>query len=320
MDAQIVRQDEVSQWVRLLRDMLQGGKKLSDGEIKALAVYSTINKANPLAGEAYYMPGVGPVAGIILWRRKGQEQLDAESKQPGKYYFWCEYEPIEPEGEKFDSKKGDIAYRAVLHDSWTRTRLTQCIVETAVSMKDGLGCDLDTALAKAEEYAGKEPFWEGIGVVYGSETFSYEGRPEKFDRHERCMKRAEKLAIRKRFAGIQLQDAEIVDNGGNLMIEGEYRETDEPIPQPALPATPAKLKPREETKSEKETPVSKQKEGNVIQTFWEAVKSYGIDKETGIQISQEAGLDFELATEKLHATYKQTATQDAADDPIGNEI
>ena len=212
MDAQLVRQDEVARWVVLLRDMLQGGKKLSDGEIKALAVYSTINKANPLAGEAYYFPGVGPIAGIMLWRRKGQEQLDNESGHHGKYYFWCTFNPIVLEGTKFDANKGDIAYLATLRDSWTKSRHTTSIVETAVSMKDGLSCDLETALAKAEEYAGKEPTWEGIGVVYGREDF---GGIEKFERQERCMKRAEKLAIRKRFAGMSLQDAEldVYDNG-----------------------------------------------------------------------------------------------------------
>lgn len=97
----------------------------------------------------------------------------------------------------------------------------------------------------------------------------------------------------------------------------------ENIVKPALPATPAKLKPREETKSKKESETTPKQNGqNVIQQFWEAVKSYGIDKETGIKISQEAGLDFELATEKLHATYQngeQQEQNDVAENEKGQE-
>ena len=227
MDAQLVRQDEVARWVVLLRDMIQNGRKLSDAEVQALAVYSAINHVNPTNGECYYLPGVGPVSGIITWRKLGQEQLDSESQVRGKHYFWCQFTAIVPaDNPKFDPEKGDIAYQAILRDSWTRARHTQYIVETAVSMKDNLGCDLETALAKAEEYAGEEPVWYGLGVLYGSESFVKPAQPakdgmparpegtDKFDRHERCMKRAEKLAIRKRFSGITLQDADLdYDNG-----------------------------------------------------------------------------------------------------------
>jgi len=189
-----------------LKQMIVGGKKLSDTEVYALANYASANGLNPFAGECYYLPNVGPCPGVAGWRTKAQDQLDFEAEKMGWKggNMWVTYQHAEPGECTFDPSK-DIAYKAVLHDSVSRKRWTDSIKEIATDFVNA-GVPFFDAFDKARELIGPEPVAESWGVVFSTENFG--GAVEKFDRHERAKKRAEKLALRKRFPRIHLPEPE----------------------------------------------------------------------------------------------------------------
>lgn len=215
---------------RIMSDHIAGGQRLQPNEVRALVNYSVMNQLNPLAGECYYLPGVGPVPGIAGWRRKAYEQLNKEAKAAGireSVSIWTdEREATHDEGMFSDGDvekhiEGDVAIHVTLHTSLDKQRwLSQLVslMNTGMSMPD------------AERLAGPEPVWTGVGVVFRSESFSYQNKPEKFDRVERATKRAEKIALRKRFQ--------------NINLDTEYDETNAPALniQVETPEQPPKLK------------------------------------------------------------------------------
>lgn len=203
-----------------LRYMVQNGRKLDDQEVYALAQYCAMTDLNPFAAEAYYIPGVGPTPGVAGWRKKANEQLLDEARranEPGAH-FWVEFIPCESGEAMFDVSKGDVAYKAVLRD-WLSNKRWRTAYFDAVRFLREVG-DSDP-LTNAYRFSGPEPVWEGVGVVYADEVFSREGKREKFDRHERAKKRAEKIAIRKRFQAIHLPEPEGADVD---YVEGELSE------------------------------------------------------------------------------------------------
>jgi hypothetical protein len=184
-----------------LKFMIVNGNKLEDREVYALAHYSAANGLNPFAQEAYYLPGTGPVTGIVGYRRKAQEALNEECehyniKDPQR--FWVETREATPDEALFDAN--DIAVFVTLHDSLANKAWRQSYFETARELK-ALGEEKYFEVAK--EFVGKEPVWTGVGVVYASESFSAPGKKEKFDRFERAAKRGEKIALKKRFPSLQ---------------------------------------------------------------------------------------------------------------------
>ena len=184
-----------------LKYMIVNGNKLADQEVFALAHYAASTDLNPFAQECYYLPGTGPVPGVVGLRRKAQEALNAETNaaRVPMGYFWIETRPALPGEGNFDAIK-DIAIHVTLHDSTVNKRWRTAYFETARELKE-LG-EKDY-LAAAKTFVGPEPVWTGVGVVAGSEAFSRDGKPEKFDRYERAAKRGEKLALKKRFPSLQ---------------------------------------------------------------------------------------------------------------------
>jgi hypothetical protein len=196
-----------------IKYMIINGSKLADPEVFALAQYAAATDLNPFAQECYYLPGTGPVPGIAGWRKKANEQLvfearDINFREP--VGFWVDIRPCEPGEANFDPEKGDIAYHVALHDTLTRQRwMTEYFFAANQFMK--MGMNLHEASDAAKLMIGEEPVKTGVGVVFANEKFTRDGGTEKYDRHERAQKRAEKLAIRKRFQRIDLHEPEGVD-------------------------------------------------------------------------------------------------------------
>jgi hypothetical protein len=92
--------------------MVVNGKKLSNDEAQALAVYSIQENLDPLAQECWYIPGVGPTPGIRGLRRKAQEQL------PPNDYFKVEFRDVSVE-ERQKDQTILYAYEATLRDTKT---------------------------------------------------------------------------------------------------------------------------------------------------------------------------------------------------------
>lgn len=187
-----------------LKFLIVGGNKLQDHEVWALAQYSAATELNPFAQECYYIPGSGPITGIVGYRRKAHESFAAEIESRGikeQHTWWVETRPALPGEAVFDPAK-DIAIVAILRDTLSSRIWRQAFFETCRELK-ALGLSDKEYFIRAEAMVGKEPTWEGIGVVQSPENFSKDGKPEKFDRVERAKKRAEKQALKKRFPSLQ---------------------------------------------------------------------------------------------------------------------
>ncbi len=204
--------EEARRFAKRLKFMIVNGNKLSDQEVYALAHYCASNQLNPFAQEAYYMPGTGPVTGIVGFRRKAQEALASEIKQwmdmgirfDGPQNYWLEKRPATHDEAMF--MDGDIAIHITLHDSMARKQWQKSLFAAMKELRDAGLTDFNECLRLAKEMIGNEPVWTGVGVVYQGEKFSRDGAPEKYNRVERAEKRAEKQALKKRFPSLQQYD------------------------------------------------------------------------------------------------------------------
>ena len=191
--------------MEIAKRIIVNGKKLSDDEVRALAVYTVQTGLNISLNECYYMPGTGPIPGIAGIRRLAkesaiQEANSAKYRLVGKGYR-LDFVLLEEKTNEanFNIKDGDIAYKCILtsdmDEAFWLNKLFP-VIEKFLSY----GIDYSNAKIQAIELIGNCPRTEYVAVVYGSESFSYNGKPEKMDRHERAKKRAEKGALKKRFA------------------------------------------------------------------------------------------------------------------------
>lgn len=184
--------------------LIVNGRKLIPEERIALAQYAIATGLNPFNQECWYLPGKGPGPGVAGYRRRAQEQLYWEASQvkgrvaPDAVYYWFTWEEI-TEGDRFyHPDKGDIRYKAILHDSLTRNSWEARIIVRATEFIKG-GVAAKDAYELARDLVGPEPTWDAEATVYGDESFAKDNRPDKWDRRERCKKRAESWAIKKRF-------------------------------------------------------------------------------------------------------------------------
>ncbi len=238
--ATIVTQDDAELlakargFVKRLRFMIVNGKRLTDNEIWALAQYAAATGLDPFGQECYYIPEVGPAPGIKGWRRKAEEQLEYEATlafQQDKHFtgfnYWLESRPATREEANFEEGV-DIAIHVTLHDSLSNYIWRRSILDTS---KELSGIGVKEPYEEAKKLVGPEPVWTGIGIVFGDERFARAGSVEKFVREERAAKRAEKLAIQKRFPRINLPEPE----SGGKIIELDSSELkiamDEPNPE-----------------------------------------------------------------------------------------
>jgi hypothetical protein len=150
-------------------------------------------------------------------------QFEAEKAKIPVAKFWCEYVQ-NGEGEAhYNPEKGDIAVKAILHDEISRTKWEKRILSHFIELIKSQ-VEKDEAWKLANELGGPEPTWSAVAVVHGSENF---GATEKYDRYERCCKRAEKLAIRKRFPLIDLPEPVGFDEN---YIDAEVKDVPEQLP------------------------------------------------------------------------------------------
>jgi hypothetical protein len=214
MSDTIVKRNEGNQLAARVAEriklMIYNGHKLSDPEAMALAQYAVATDLDPFVGECYYLPSIGPGPGIAGWRKKADEQLNYErekAKEP-LARFWCDY--IDPtNGEVGKLEDGDVAVKAILHDTLSKTAWEQRTLKYYIELLKAGAKDWDAA----RELAGDEPTWSAVGVVKKGENFGRDAMP----RYERACKRAEKAAIRKRFPRVHLpepigfDDTEVID-------------------------------------------------------------------------------------------------------------
>lgn len=210
--------------------MIVNGSRLNTMELEALGGFALTNDLNPFNQECYYLPGTGPIAGIAGYRRKAHQQLEREAlraNHAGPVAIWMEDPRPAVRGKEAVFGPDDIAIFVTIHDTLSK----QSWIKTMVSLaKDLQSLGVKDPWEKAQEYTGPEPVWTGVGVVHKSESFAKEGKPEKFDRIERATKRAEKIALRKRFQMMNIQDLDGIpyDEPKITMLEEQHTDTRRP--------------------------------------------------------------------------------------------
>jgi hypothetical protein len=199
---------------KLIR-LTPGGRKLTTENAANLAVYCYMTQLNPFNGEAYWVDGAGPIPGVAGVRRKANEYLQLTSTPTDR--FFVEFRDAQPGEASFDPDAGDIAKHATLKIRSISEHWQQNIMKLTAELTKA-GVDIGVAWDRAVKLAGAEPVWTACGVVDHRESFSRAagtkgkndpGTPDKWDRHQRAEKRAEKWAIRKAFPSVLLPDAEL---------------------------------------------------------------------------------------------------------------
>jgi hypothetical protein len=325
--------------VHKLMRLTSGGRRLNSNQATGLAVYALMTDLNPFNNECYWMlgPGEGPIPGVAGYRRKALEYL-AVTSGPNDRYFVTHRDAL-PGEAIYDLDKGDIARHCTLRIQSVSDKWRGELLHTVSKLKEA-GLSGKAALAEAKDLVGPEPVWEATAVVDYRENFEGkptekrpEGTPDKWDRVERCDKRAEKWAIRKAFPSVILPDISLggsVDIDPNVIdaIVREVEEERSELPEWGVPRsgkTEEELKesmgfdnkpsgypspdpdPDKPDPNEPEPKKDPKKEstqtGDPVTDFWTLSKSLGVDTETANNIAHEAGKDFTKALEILENQY-----------------
>lgn len=230
VDTRFGGRDDVQAFAARLRSLVQNGKRLADDECIALAQFSLALELNPFVGEAYYIPGTGPVAGIAGWRGKADKQLEYERVQAKQPFARWHVEYVQPDDAEMAwlmAEDGDIAVKAILTDTLSRADYEQRKLKAMVEFARA-GIQFPDVQKYADVLVGVAPAWTALGIVKRGENFG----GDKMPRYERACKRAEKAAIKKRFPRINLPEAP----RGVEVVDGEVSEPPaqiiEPEPQP----------------------------------------------------------------------------------------
>jgi hypothetical protein len=230
---------------KLMR-LTPGGRKLNTNQAAELAVYCFMTDLNPFNYEAYYMDGVGPIPGVAGVRRKANDYLAITSGPDDRFFVYFRDAQV---GEaNFDPDKGDIAKHASLTIRTVSERWQQNALRIYAELVKA-GMDTDTAWERAEKMNGPEPVWTAVGVVDHRENFSRKpgtkgpqdpGTHDKWDRHQRAEKRAEKWAIRKAFPSVILPDVDLGEqsNIDATIVDAIVRDVTEELAT-KLPERPA---------------------------------------------------------------------------------
>lgn len=191
---------EIENTTRKLMKLASGWRKLNAEQAVELAVASYITGANPFLGEIYHMGDQGITLGVAWFQRKAAEAIQHEIGRPGSVK--PEFRPASHEDAVFDEAKGDIAWTCQITDTATQQRNFDDTTKLFVLLVEkGMGAD--KAWDIAERKIGAPQTWEASAVVYGDESFAKDGKPEKWDRNERCKKRCLKWALKKRFPNME---------------------------------------------------------------------------------------------------------------------
>jgi hypothetical protein len=227
-------ENEIKLSAKKLMRLATGNRRLNANQATELAVFCWMTQLNPYNQEAYHAgDNIGIIVGVQGVRRKANEYLAITSDDPNDRFFVTHREAL-PGEATFDPELGDIAQVATVKirsysDHW-RSELLRLFTE----FKEA-GMNAEKAYERAESLAGSEPQWQAAAVVDHREKFDRDpdpkkpddkGSPDKWDRVERCKKRAEKWALRKAFPTMILPDAELGDSSiiDPNVIEGIVRD------------------------------------------------------------------------------------------------
>jgi hypothetical protein len=176
--------EELSSIAGRFKTALRGGDKLNNSELIALAQLSKITGLNPFIGELWYIPGKGPMIGIV-----GARRLWNEKSAAGGGWSSVEILPCTPQeaGYAGDVKDLAAAFKATAHDSAATLQYQKMFTDTINTMRSAGSTD---PFGDAKQICGPRPQWEGYGYSTVSET-------SRMNKTQLARKRAEADALKK---------------------------------------------------------------------------------------------------------------------------
>lgn len=222
-EAKVIEDPRIREMYDRLKLMITNGRKLSDAQAAALAQFAAQENLDPFNQECWYIDGVGPAIGIKGLRRKAQENLESEDPKNG-HYFDVKFIDVTSE-YLIDEPNLGYAFRAVLRDSRTSSKYLAMMAEYKAK-----------GLTKEEIIGviGNPPTWDGVGFWLKTEKNPNKDRLYRQD--ERAKKRAEALAIKKRFNLNYDNVVEIINSGNHIETLSDM-ETSAIIEAPAKSAS-----------------------------------------------------------------------------------
>ena len=181
---------EVISLAKRIKLMVPGGKNLRDDEAQALAQVALVTNCNPFIGEAWYIPGSGPMIGIKGLRR----HADSEIKEAGgrDAFYNVNFSPCSAEeaGVPADEIPNVVAaWKAELTDSVSTQKHQKLFIEAVNAFREAGDKD---PVGSARELLGNRPTWTGYG-------YSTKGERTKMNKQLAARKRAEADTLKQRF-------------------------------------------------------------------------------------------------------------------------
>ncbi len=199
--------EDILTFAKRIKLYLPNGDKLSEPEAMALSQLSMAYRLNPFNGEAWYIPGKGPMVGIKGLRKAARKQG----------LYWAEHILLTPqERTELAIPDGAIAYKCLIYRA-------DIIRQSAEAIK----MMYDAGMKDAAERYGYKPT---VGIGYCAKGEATKMKPDQAAR-----KRAEADALKVAF---DLPFATDVGNGNRVgyvddleamdtAIDGEYRQVDQ---------------------------------------------------------------------------------------------
>ena len=175
---------DVYSLAKRIKLMVRGGDKLTEPEALALAQVSIATNLNPFIGEVWYIPGGGPMIGIVGARRMENETMNKKGGTSFPEFTPCDTEEVGAP----DPNDVAAAFRCEIFDSHATAQYQRLLVETINTLRN---CGSPDPVKEAREIVGPRPRWIGWG--YSSRT-----EKSKMNKTSLARKRAEADALKKR--------------------------------------------------------------------------------------------------------------------------
>ena len=199
-----------------LEVLIVGGRALNPNERRALAQVAVAHGLDPFNGEAWIIPGSGPMIGIKGLRKLARRQLRREHGEASNFYINF-FEIADPDQRKrYRIPEDALAFEARIYDTATISQYVETFKAFNVP-----GMETKTILAMI----GEKPYTSGFGYYQPHER-------TKMTPIQVAQKRAEADALKRRF-DVELMGLQVDVDNDDRVIEGQYAETGFAVETPA---------------------------------------------------------------------------------------
>ena len=225
-------QQQAQAYIPLLREMITGGKRLSDEQIAGRSVFAAQQGLDPISEVHTIVDRDGRTVAHTMsangYRRKCLEQVRQD--QPGAN---IDLEFVEIPKDKLP-QGSFVGFECRLRDDASYTGWQKRVTQLGKVLREAMGGAV--SYRELMDAAGPAPVFTGIGIVYQDELSPY--KDKNYNPIERAKKRAEVNARHRRFptnAPVTEGDGAAIMDQAN-MIDGVFTEGE---PAPATKRAPA---------------------------------------------------------------------------------